>query len=951
MLDKIKKMITKEFIYKIYSKYLGEGVNKGNDEYAFICPFHKDTKPSFMVNIDPEKFGIYNCFVCNDIDTPQKKGNILSFITHVVKVENAIDFLGQQLGIEEKKKVSQLEIQDAKEELSTNKAALQLLHSFGITDSIIQEYDIGFKKTDLRYWIPIKDMIGDFVNVRRYDPCNKDNDKKMLSYKTGYGSARLWPIQAIRAQDIYLFEGEKDCLVALSLGINAITTTGGASTWKDEWNTFFKNKNVTICYDIDEPGVTGALRIARKLHPLATQVKIVHLPLSLEEFPRGDFTNWVGLLHSKEDFLNLVRETTVFVPNAKTQENNTEIYKCTLAEASKPFYANKKCDIGNVLVVGRNKTPYQIPKKVLLKCTTANKKKFCFACPANDQDYILEFDKKDYWLMEMIDTSKGHIESIIQKAAGIPDCKGLHIEIVDKYAVDKIELTSNVTYNIEENYEYVKRTGYYITDSQTEEAKKIDTNRSYNLKAITVSNPADQSTEHQVYDIDVADTNIDAFVLTEDIYKQLQLFQVSTTIEDKLKEIYTELGMQARIYEREDLFLLYDLAFHSALSFNFQDKNIGKGWVEVCVIGDSGVGKSETGRFLIKYYGAGDFVDGETATLAGLKGALSQSNGTWNLSWGRLPINDRKLVMIDEGTGLSIEDIGALSNIRSSGECVIQKVIADKTRSRTRLIWIANCRKQNTGIKDYAHGVETIKDFFGKPEDVRRVDVAITCASGEVSIVEINKTHTLTTVKYTKDACHNLILFAWSRKSEDIYISKEVENYILEKAVYFGQIYSASIPLVEPSDVRNKIARLSVAIAIRVFSIDNLTRKVVVTKEHVAFICSWIMKVYAKPRFQYDSFSKKELKKTTLLTPDLVDTLLLLDDYANVTELLDYAIISKQELADIMGLTVSGIDFQKNLHMLKRANAITILDRRVKLNACLLDHLRTKKQKETKESF
>ena len=36
------------------------------------------------------------------------------------------------------------------------------------------------------------------------------------------------------------------------------------------------------------------------------------------------------------------------------------------------------------------------------------------------------------------------------------------------------------------------------------------------------------------------------------------------------------MSKMARIYGRNDVFMLYDLTFHSALTFDFQGKNIGK---------------------------------------------------------------------------------------------------------------------------------------------------------------------------------------------------------------------------------------------------------------------------------------------------------------------------------------------------------------------------------------
>jgi len=98
---------------------------------------------------------------------------------------------------------------------------------------------------------------------------------KMISFKIGSGSARLFPIENIKHDTILLTEGEMDCLLAIQMGYNAMTTTGGANTWRAQWNSLFKDKTVLICYDIDKAGQAGAEKVARNLYGIAKQVKII----------------------------------------------------------------------------------------------------------------------------------------------------------------------------------------------------------------------------------------------------------------------------------------------------------------------------------------------------------------------------------------------------------------------------------------------------------------------------------------------------------------------------------------------------------------------------------------------------------------------------------------------------------------------------------------------------
>ena len=61
----------------------------------------------------------------------------------------------------------------------------------------------------------------------------------------------------------------------------------------------------------------------------------------------------------------------------------------------------------------------------------------------------------------------------------------------------------------------------------------------------------------------------------------------------------------------------------------------------------------------------------------------------------------------------------------------------------------------------------------------------------------------------------NNILYAWSRKPEDVLFTDGTIDKVLEVATDLAKVYGNAndIPLVSPSDQRNKVARLAVALA------------------------------------------------------------------------------------------------------------------------------------------
>jgi len=336
------------------------------------------------------------------------------------------------------------------------------------------------------------------------------------------------------------------------------------------------------------------------------------------------------------------------------------------------------------------------------------------------------------------------------------------------------------------------------------------------------------------------------------------------TIQEKLDEIYNDLSHNVTfIYDRFDLLLAFDLSFHSVLSFSFQGKRIHKGWVEALIVSDTRCGKSESADKLVNHYKLGEICSAENTSFAGLVGGMQQVGSRWHLSWGKIPINDRRLVIIDEVSGIDVETIGIMSGIRASGVAEIVKINTEKTHSRTRLVWLSNPRSA-ISVNSHNSGVDIVKKLIGKPEDIARFDFALIMAQEEIDSDVINA-YTRDTVehKYYSKACHKLVLWAWSRKENQIHIGEEATKTILEATKRLCAKYSSEFPLVTVSEMKIKLARLSTALAVRLFSTDD-GEIVLVTKDHVEYIASWLDKIYSKSCFSYDLWSIRSKNKDNI---------------------------------------------------------------------------------------
>jgi DNA primase len=127
-----------------------------------------------------------------------------------------------------------------------------------ITNKVLEDFSVGWDGHRIVY--PVFDINGNklFSNYRR-DPASDIGSKYM--YDKG-SKVSLYGIHMAKdKKKILICEGQNDCLVAWSMGIPAVTSTGGAISFQKEWKQYFEGKKVTILLDGDEAGGLGTSKI------------------------------------------------------------------------------------------------------------------------------------------------------------------------------------------------------------------------------------------------------------------------------------------------------------------------------------------------------------------------------------------------------------------------------------------------------------------------------------------------------------------------------------------------------------------------------------------------------------------------------------------------------------------------------------------------------------------
>jgi 5S rRNA maturation endonuclease (ribonuclease M5) len=845
--------------------YLAElkNITRHGSEIKASCPFthlHKneDRNPSFTVNVSK---GTYLCNTC------KSRGNVHTLLMHLYAMssEEAWFTLGDNLNIPRPDYEKQsrppidaglVRFYQDKLRQETGRLRLILTQERGLTDETIEMAQLGWD--DERITIPIYNEYNDLVNFRRYAWDAPDPAHKFYNYRDEfgnlYGEMQLYGIDNLlnpEVKELVYCEGELDKILLEQYGFKAITPTSGTGAFRPEWVKLFKGKTVYVVQDNDEAGTNGAKSIADTLYRVA-DVRILQWP---DDFAKkGDPTDWfVAEKRTVEDFQKLLDAAPSYSDKTTVQKETT-IKELHLAQAANYEYMNARQRI-QIMVSGKDTAPYVAPKKVKIVCTPSGK--FCEGCEVafSGGEHEIEFDASRQSTINLIQCTKGQQEQAIKEEAGIiPKCTKCKFEIVEYMNIEEIRAIPQADndYSGVRDQEYVVRKCFYI-------GRDLKTNQRYTMEGYSHAEPKTQYVTHIFDKAKPEQDRVDSFKMTPEIFESLKMFQPTDeqSIAEKFNEIHQDFERNVTyVWERRDLGIAVDLVYHTALSFYFQEQFVKKGWAELLIIGDSGQAKSTLVERMMKHYKLGEFYSGESSKRTGLVYSFQQTQKRWFLTWGAWPLNDGGLIVLDEFSGIPEDELANMSDVRSSGVARATGVITAETNARTRAIFLSNPRNGRQ-LNTETHGVQAVLKLFGKAEDVRRLDLVVGVASGDIDVSLINRAlEDFPTVahKYTSDLSRYRVLWAWSRKPNQIKFSKDAITHILKSASMMGRKYSSRIPIVESADQRLKIARMSISCAACMFSTDDGTN-LIVGKEHVKFVVEFMQKVYDNKNLDYNGYS------------------------------------------------------------------------------------------------
>lgn len=130
----------------------------------------------------------------------------------------------------------------------------------GLSDATIDRFRLGF--VDGWYTIPI------FVDgVFRNFQCRRDKPEKTIRpWYRGVGPLIFNSDVLKYVTSVYITEGPVDAIKLNQEGFTAVSHTGGAGGWNQEWfSKFIRVKEIIYIADNDEAGIAGAKKVAKSL--------------------------------------------------------------------------------------------------------------------------------------------------------------------------------------------------------------------------------------------------------------------------------------------------------------------------------------------------------------------------------------------------------------------------------------------------------------------------------------------------------------------------------------------------------------------------------------------------------------------------------------------------------------------------------------------------------------
>lgn len=833
-----------------------------------MCPFHDDTHPSAYINTEKE---VFHCFSC---------GVGYSEAQFFAKI-NGVDEMKAKELLNKGSALGEWEVSN-QANLWSDTSLISKLHELGWENKIIDELKLGkstYGTTDMLA-IPIiyKNTL---LGYKQYNVYKKDGVPKMICPDDCQGY--LIPFDNISESEddtVYILEGEKDMITARNLGINAATLGSALSTPNKETLELLKNKKVVICYDNDSSGVKGMNLLASKLKGNVASLKYIKIGEVCKE-PKEDFYDFITKYNCDDiDFYAMPQYEF---------ENEIKQEFITLRKALQENILNK--EITSIVTVSSEYSDqFVVPTsyKVIKLNEEGSRKEQMVA--GEEREWVLEESKLQQLLKLIeVDAKSANVRATLlsymnvsPKEPCLEEHKGKSIVIYKSAITDRVSDGSTISVDLYSTKAIVVGNQYRIT-------YKLVNHPSKNQKVVAITNSIEPVDATENYKTDKS---------------LLSLFRTNGTVEQRLDYLYQSAKHYVAKHMNYNIWLMSEMVFNSILDINYN--GLIRGALDIFILGDTQVGKSETTSKLTKLYNFGQFLSLKTSTTIGLIGGSTKVDGSWCNTIGAIPKNNKKLVILEEFSGAQPTFIKTMTDIRSSNELRIARASGElRVPCKLRMITISNPINDAQGnprfLASFPNGVKPLMELITSAEDVARYDGFLLAPKVDKRVNPF--TNELIGEPIKKEAYEHKAEWVTTRSADNVIFAEGVESYIWTKAEELNTMFECNFP-VFGTTTSLKLARFSVALASLLMNVDDGYENIIVTKEIVDYITKFLISIYTENHFRLDAY-KKEYDSYNALEKGDIESLQALYPANNV--MLDFlGTTSKTSRNNLR--TISGLD-------------------------------------------
>ncbi len=818
-------------------------------EAAVCCPFdhftgdgtpYQESNPSAHINLSEDK-RLFHCKVCGT------GNNEIQFIQYVLKC-STLDARILQKIYEHEESLAMWQRQAPLNDYTRAK-----VQALGVSPEVIAELHISSDPSNSEGILFPVFMYDQLLDIRKYLPEGTPKVKSRANSMAGL----IIPFDVWREANpnrvTLVCAGEKDMAIARSNGFNAITITGGEMALPGT-PALFKDRRLAIVYDNDGAGMKGAKKLASYLLEYTSDIRVVTNFHEVCIEKGEDITDFFTKYNkTREDLIKYIEETPIYVPSPEDEARRCPVID--LLTASEPKHLNKMVQ-SNIQVVAVADTAFTIPTAIWGEKFKATDGGDTMAQGEYRNWELNENTVKDVLHLMDNNFTEEIIKKNIKDILKIPhkercvSIKHLAKETVFKAQVTDLFETNNT------NVMAMEYTAYSL-------GQKLESGKKYLITYKLVPHPyKGQQLVMLILKAVQANDSVSNFVITPEVKRNLDVVRsLEGSVEERINTI-TEKFKGLVGYNGNNLLIqTLEFAYHTVIEFDFGTFKGVRGYLDTLVVGESRMGKSSTAETMRTTYGLGTFTSlaGASATIAGLIGGSNKtSSGGFQTRAGVIPQNHKGLIIFEELSKCNSNVIAELTDIRSSNQVRITRVSGTVCLpAMVRMITLSNVKSGNGVIKpiaSYPNGISVVIELINSAEDIARYDLLVVLSDRGASQID---PFWQPETPFDTEVYRTRVRWVWSRKPEQIIISREVGLYVMEVANAINQQYDSHVKIFG-TEAWKKITRLAIAIAGTLVSTDSEYNNIIVDKEHVDYAVNFYKRLYDNPTFKLREYVEHE---------------------------------------------------------------------------------------------